>query len=84
MKEQNKAQELQKKIARCQRQLSSDKSPIGDWKGIKQRELIDAGKTPPYSAAQMQEYYNAREDVRKQINAYQQEIAELEANGEVG
>lgn len=85
-KEQNKTQQTQKKIASLKRKLSSNLSPIGDWKGIKQREYIDAGRAAPYSAIEMQKYYDERFAVRQQINALEKELtdAEPEQNDEEG
>ncbi|MDE7330118.1 MAG: hypothetical protein K2N30_03340 [Clostridia bacterium] len=76
MKEQNKTQQIQKEIARLRRKLDSSLSPIGDWKGIKQREYIDAGRAAPYSAVEMQKYYNERFAVRQQINKLEKELEE--------
>lgn len=59
---------MRQEIADLKQSLSSHVSPIGDWKGIKQREYIDMGLTPPYSDDDMQEYYSARKAARDRIN----------------
>lgn len=77
MKNFNKRQDIEKKIAKLKRQLSSSESPIGDWKGIKQREYADAGKPKPYTDEVMKIYYEKRFAVRAQINELQKELEEL-------
>ena len=77
----NKAQQIQSKISRLKRQLSSPNSPVGDWKGIKQREYIDAGRPAPYSEEQMQAYYAERLAIRQQINTLEKALAALPLEG---
>jgi hypothetical protein len=60
------------KIADLKQALSSPVSPYGDWKGIKQREYKEAGYAAPYTDAEMQEYYEKRLAIRKQINELEQ------------
>lgn len=79
--EQNKAQKLQKQIARLKRQLSSSESPVGDWKGIKQREYIDAGRKAPYDETEMQSYYAERLAIRQQINTLERSLEALPPEG---
>ena len=81
-KEINERQNIEKQIGRLQRQLSSSTSPIGDWKGIKQREYADAGRPAPYSAEVMKDYYDKRFAVRAKINELQAQLAALPAGGE--
>lgn len=61
-------------IANLKQSLSSHVSPIGDWKGIKQREYIEMGLTPPYSAEEMQDYYARRKSARDRINELENEL----------
>lgn len=77
----NKAQKIQSQIARLRRQLSSSSSPVGDWKGIKQREYIDAGRPAPYKEAEMQKYYAERLAIRQQINTLEKSLAALPPEG---
>ncbi len=81
-KEINERQNLENQIGRLKRQLSSSESPIGDWKGIKQREYVDAGRPAPYSAEVMKEYYDKRFAVRAQINNLEAQLAALPVGGE--
>ena len=78
----NKAQQIQKQIAHLKRQLSSNESPVGDWKGIKQREYIDAGRPAPYDETEMQSYYAERLAIRQQINTLEKELAALPPEGD--
>lgn len=78
----NEREKLEKQIGRLKRQLSSSESPIGDWKGIKQREYVEAGLPAPYTDAQMKTYREQRIAVRTQINNLQAQIAALPAGGE--
>lgn len=80
----NKAQRIQSKIGRLKRQLASPESPVGDWKGIKQREYIDAGRPAPYNETQMQAYYAERLAIRQQINTLEKELATLPPEGGEG
>lgn len=77
----NSATDIRNKIANLQCSLNSHVSPIGDWKGIKQREFIDLGLTPPYSAEEMLDYHQKRQAVRDEINSLQAQL-EVEENGE--
>lgn len=79
--EQNKAQQLQKQIARLKRQLASPESPVGDWKGIKQREYVDAGRPAPYDEVTMQAYYAERLAIRQQINTLERSLEALPPEG---
>lgn len=66
--------ETEREIARLKRKLSSSASPIGDWKGIKYREYIDAGLPAPYSEKEMKNYYAQRVAVRERINELQAQL----------
>lgn len=72
-KENNKTK-IYQQIVDLKSELSSDASPIGDWKGIKQREFTDLGLTPPYSEKDMQEYHKKRQAVRAKINELEELI----------
>lgn len=58
--------------------LSNSTSPVGDWKGIKQREYIDAGRPAPYTESEMQKYYDDRLAIRQEINTLEASLPELE------
>lgn len=77
----NKAQQIQSKIGRLKRRLSSSNSPVGDWKGIKQEEYIKAGRPAPYTEVQMQEYYAKRLAIRQQINTLEKALEALPPEG---
>lgn len=77
----NKSLQIQSQIGRLKRKLSSPESPVGDWKGIKQREYIDAGRPAPYSEAVMQKYYADRLAIRQQINTLEKSLAAAQAEG---
>lgn len=82
MKQINERQNIEKQIGKLKRQLASSESPIGDWKGIKQREYIDAGMPKPYTDEVMKTYYAQRFAVRKEINKLEAQLAALPAGGE--
>lgn len=82
MKQINERQNIEKQIGKLKRQLASSESPIGDWKGIKQREYIDAGMSKPYTDEVMKTYYAQRFAVRKEINELEAQLAALPADGE--
>lgn len=84
MKEQNKAQQIQSQIGRLKRKLASSESPVGDWKGIKQREYIDAGRPAPYTEAVMQAYYAERLAIRQQINTLEKSLVAAQAGESKG
>lgn len=77
----NKAQQIQSQIGRLKRKLASPESPVGDWKGIKQREYIDAGRPAPYSETEMQAYYAERLSIRQQINTLEKALAVAQSEG---
>lgn len=77
MKNFDQRQKLEKQIAKLKRQLSSSASPIGDWKGIKQREYADTGRPAPYKDEEMKTYYEERFAVRAQINELKSELEQL-------
>lgn len=77
----NDKTKIYQQIVDLKSQLTSHESPIGDWKGIKQREFIDLGLTPPYSAEEMLDYHQKRQAVRDEINSLQAQL-EVEENGE--
>ena len=52
-------------------QLTSTASDIGDWKIAKYNEYILAGEEAPYD---IEELHNARQAVRDEINALQEEL----------
>lgn len=66
-----KQNDVYNEIANLKTQLSSDASPIGDWKGIKQREYKDMGLEQPYTDDEMLEYHKERQSVRAKINELQ-------------
>ncbi len=70
----NLATDIRNQIANLQCELNSHVSPIGDWKGIKQREFIDLGLTPPYTAEEMKDYHEKRQAVRNKINELQAQL----------
>lgn len=82
MKQINERQNIEKQIGKLKRQLASSESPIGDWKGIKQREYVDAGMPKPYTDEVMKTYYAQRFAVRKKINELEAQLAALPAGGE--
>lgn len=73
---------ISQQIADLKQSLSSHQSPIGDWKGIKQREYVDAGMPKPYTDEVMKTYYAQRFAVRKKINELEAQLAALPAGGE--
>lgn len=66
-------QELNQEIINLQEHLTSNTSPLGDWKMIKYQEYMVMGVECPYD---MNEYHVEREAIRARINELQ---AELEA-----
>lgn len=77
--EKNKAQQIQSQISKLKRKLSSPESPVGDWKGIKQREYVDAGRPAPYKETDMQAYYAERLAIRQQINTLEKALVAAQA-----
>lgn len=49
-------------------------SPIGDWKHVKYSEYQARGLDAPYTEEEMEEYYEARQAARDEINALQAEL----------
>lgn len=74
LKKENETQDVYNEIANLKTQLSSDASPIGDWKGIKQREYKDMGLEQPYTDDEMLEYHKQRQSVRAKINELQEKL----------
>lgn len=74
LKKENETQDVYNEIANLKTQLSSDASPIGDWKGIKQREYKDMGLEQPYTDDEMLEYHKQRQAVRAKINELQEKL----------
>ncbi len=70
----NDKTKIYQQIVDLKSELTSHESPIGDWKGIKQREFIDLGLTPPYSEEDMKDYHKKRQAVRAKINELEQLI----------
>ena len=68
--------ELQSDLGILKGQLSSDLSPIGDWKIAKCQEYILAGLEPPYN---IQDLHEKRQIVRNRINEVLQELERLES-----
>lgn len=75
--------EVREQIARDEQEircleasLSSVTSDIGDWKIAKCQEYALVGLDAPYD---IDELHQKRQQVRDQINAYQDEIAELQS-----
>lgn len=71
---QNKINELEQEIRNLQSKLTSSNSPIGDWKVAKCMEYQVMGLDSPYD---MEELHTARQAVRDEINAIQEEISNL-------
>lgn len=71
---QNRIQTLQTDIAILKGDLSSENSPIGDWKIAKANEYSMAGIEVPYD---MNELHQKRQSVRDQINVMQEELDSL-------
>lgn len=74
LKKENETQDVYNEIANLKTQLSSDASPIGDWKGIKQREYKEMGLEQPYTDDEMLEYHKQRQAVRAKINELQEKL----------
>lgn len=74
LKKENETQDVYNEIANLKTQLSSDASPIGDWKSIKQREYKDMGLEQPYTDDEMLEYHKQRQAVRAKINELQEKL----------
>ena len=70
----NDKTKIYQQIVDLKSQLTSHESPIGDWKGIKQREFVDLGLTPQYSEEDMKEYHKKRQAVRAKINELEELI----------
>lgn len=72
---QDEYQELYMKICNLKADLTSNASPIGDWKVIKCIEAQLAGETAPYD---IEELRTQRQAVRTQINEYEEQYANAE------
>lgn len=72
---QDEYQELYMKICNLKADLTSNASPIGDWKVIKCIEAQLAGETAPYD---IEELRTQRQTVRTQINEYEEQYANAE------
>lgn len=72
---QDEYQKLYMKICNLKADLTSNASPIGDWKVIKCIEAQLAGETAPYD---IEELRSQRQAVRTQINEYEEEYANAE------
>ena len=77
MDENTRVNDIQVEICSLMNQLSSNVSPIGDWKISKIYEYRLQGKEDPYD---MQELCDARQAVRDRINELQEELATIEAS----
>lgn len=78
-KEFEQRQKIERQIVRLKNKLSSTASPIGDWKGIKYREYIDAGYPAPYNDEEMRSYYAQRLAARQEINDLEKQLAALDS-----
>lgn len=74
VEEMEKNQQIQNEIANLKLELSSQASPIGDWKGIKYNEFAAMKKPAPYTEEEMQDYYQKRQAVRDKINTLQEQL----------
>lgn len=74
MAKENEMHDVYNEIANLKTQLSSDASPIGDWKGIKQREYKEMGLEQPYTDEEMLEYHKQRQAIREKINDLQEQL----------
>ena len=72
---QDEYQELYMKICNLKADLTSNASPIGDWKVIKCIEAQLAGETAPYD---IEELRTQRQAVRTQINESEEQYANAE------
>ena len=72
---QDEYQELYMKICNLKADLTSNASPIGDWKVIKCIEAQLAGETAPYDIEGLR---TQRQAVRTQINEYEEQYASAE------
>ena len=70
-----KRQKLNQEIINLQEHLTSNTSPVGDWKMIKYQEYMAMGIECPYD---MNEYHVERELVRAKINELQAELENIE------
>ena len=71
-----KAMSIQSELSCLTASLSSDSSPIGDWKVAKCQEYSLAGLELPYDIAEL---HAQRQAVRDRINAKQAELDALQA-----
>ena len=74
IEKQERIQTLQVEIGILKGKLSSEESPIGDWKIAKANEYVMAGLESPYNVSEL---HTERQNVRDQINAMQAELKEL-------
>ena len=72
---QDEYQELYMKICNLKADLTSNASPIGDWKVIKCIEAQLTGETAPYD---IEELRTQRQAVRTQINECEEQYANAE------
>lgn len=73
-----KAMSIQSELSCLTASLSSDSSPIGDWKIAKAQEYALAGLEAPYDIAEL---HVQRQAVRDRINELRAELAALEPAG---
>lgn len=76
---QDEYQKLYMKICNLKADLTSNVSPIGDWKVIKCIEAQLAGETMPYDLEALRA---ERQAVRAQINALEEQYANAEVEDE--
>lgn len=76
MDENTRINDIQTEICVLMNQLSSNTSPIGDWKISKIYEYRLQNKEDPYD---MQELCNARQAVRDRINELQKELSVIKS-----
>lgn len=75
--QQKEIQRLERLICRKRNILKSNTNPYGDWRGIKYREYVDSGRPAPYTKAEMEDYYQQREQLRRDISEAQTQLAVL-------
>ncbi len=71
-----KAMSIQSELSCLTASLSSDSSPIGDWKIAKAQEYALAGLEAPYDIAEL---HARRQTVRDRINELRAELEALSA-----
>lgn len=75
MDKREKQEQLSTRISELKNMLSAQSSEYGDWKLMKQFEATLRGIPTPYDEAHMKAYHEARENIRKQINELEAQLA---------